>query len=417
MENSQLNRAELLLQQKRPKEAAQILTSLLAIDPNNVEVLALLSETALEMGQLNQAEELINNAIGLVPDIAPLHYIKSKVLIEQERFDKAEKSLINATTLDPSDADFYAIWAMVKNIRKEFSSGLDLSQRALELQPDNILALNARSTSLLKLDRKEESAATVAGALHEDPNNAFTHANYGWAELEKGSHSKALTHFKEALKNDPNMEYAQGGMIEALKARYFIYRIFLKYVFWISNLTSKYQWAVIIGFYLSYNLIRRLSNSNSDLAPFLDPLLVILSLIAFSTWITPPLSNLFLRLNQYGKHLLDKKEILSSNFVAICVLVALVGFGTYLLNQSILSLGLGIFGVGMMIPCSAIFSSAKVKFVIPTYTIAAFGLGLIALTNIYNSGILLGTYSGIFALSIFAFQWIANFVLIRENNY
>lgn len=119
----------------------------------------------------------------------------------------------------------------------------------MEIDAENLSALNARSTALNKLNRKEESFETIQDALREDPNDAYTHANYGWGLLEKGHHKEALDHFKEALANDPSFEYAQLGMLQAIKANNPIYRVFLKYSFWMSNLTAKYQWGVIIGFY------------------------------------------------------------------------------------------------------------------------------------------------------------------------
>jgi tetratricopeptide (TPR) repeat protein len=417
MESTLINRAELLLEQNRPKEALDILRAVLSKDPNNIQTLALMSEAHLEMGQGKESQTLIESAIGLAPDIAPLHYIKAKVMMSQKKFDEAEKSFFNASTLDPSEADYFAIWAMVKNIRKQFTEGLELAERALELQPDNINALNARSTSLTKLGRKEESARSIEGALREDPNNAFTHANYGWSELERGSHTKAMEHFKEALKNDPTMEFAQAGMMEALKARYFLYRLFLKYVFWMSNLTSKYQWAVIIGFYIGFRIIRSVADNNPALAPYLNPLIILLTIVAFSTWITTPISNLFLRFNPYGKHLLDKKEIDSSNLVGISLVLAIVGLLLYIIDGSDLWLGLSAFGIGMMIPCSTIFSSAKNKMALPIYTIAMAILGVLGLMVIFQGGALFNLFSTLFIFALVGFQWFANFMLIKQNNH
>src|SRR5690606_13738189 len=131
-------------------------------------------------------------------------------------------------------------------------------------------------------------------------------------------------HFKESLKNDPNFDYAQYGMMEALKATNPIYKLFLKYAFWMNNLTSKYQWAVIIGFYIGFRIIRSISENNEALQPFLTPLIIILALVAFSTWVITPIGNFFLRFNAYGKFLLDKDEKMSSNFVAASFLISII---------------------------------------------------------------------------------------------
>ena len=133
--------------------------------------------------------------------------------------------------------------------------------------------------------------------------------------LKKENIKKHSEHFREALKLDPNFTYAQSGMLEALKANNIFYRLFLQYSFWMGNLTAKYQWGVIIGFYIGFRLIRALAASNENLRPYLTPIIILLALIMFSTWIITPVSNLFLRFNKYGKHLLGKQDKISANFV------------------------------------------------------------------------------------------------------
>ena len=123
---------------------------------------------------------------------------------------------------------------------EKYEDALNLANEGLERDPENILALNIRSSALIKLDRKEDAFTTIEGALAHDPNNAYTHSNYGWGLLEKGNHKKALQHFREALKHDPTLVQAQAGMAEALKANYVFYRLFLRYAFFMSNLTAKY---------------------------------------------------------------------------------------------------------------------------------------------------------------------------------
>ena len=55
-------------------------------------------------------------------------------------------------------------------------------------------------------------------ALGRNPENAHTNANQGWSLLHGGQPGKALEHFREALRLDPDLEFARAGMVEALKA-------------------------------------------------------------------------------------------------------------------------------------------------------------------------------------------------------
>ena len=84
--------------------------------------------------------------------------------------------------------------------------------------------------------------ADAGSALANDPENALTHANQGWALLHRGDHAKALEHFREALRIDPELDWARAGIVEALKARHLIYRLMLRFFLWIGRQASVAQW-------------------------------------------------------------------------------------------------------------------------------------------------------------------------------
>ncbi|HZG00651.1 MAG TPA: tetratricopeptide repeat protein [Chitinophagales bacterium] len=411
-----LSRAELLIRHRKFDEAGRLLTDLLRQEPDNASVLAALAEVRLNKNDGKEADRLIKSAIGLSPGDDALHLVNAQVEVHNDRYDRAEESLRQAVSLNPANANAFAFWATVKLERKQYAPALELADEALALDPENVLALNTRSTALLKLNRKDESNATIEGALNEDPNNAFTHANYGWNLLEKGEHNKALEHFREALRNDPTNEFAQSGMIEALKARYLFYRWFLKYSFFMSNLTAKYQWAVIIGFYICVRALRTVAKNNEALQPVLIPVLVVLGLVAFSTWVIGPLSNLFLRLNPYGKHLLDEQETLSSNFVALSLAICLVGLLAYVVLGDVKWITVAAFGFAMMLPLGSMFAPAKNKYALVLYTAAMALIGSFAIAQTFFTGEVFNVFIPVFILSFVAFQWVASFMIIRQSN-
>lgn len=412
-----ISRASILIQQRRYVEAEKLLKDLLSNNPDNVQLITMLAEVNLQQDDLEKAANLIDTAIGLDPEFGYLFYIKARIDVQKDKYNEAEQSLKLALELDPSNGDYYALWASVKFTRKQFTSALEHADKALELDAENILGLNVRSSALLKLDRKEDAFITIEGALREDPNNAYTHANYGWNLLEKGDSKKALVHFGEALKNDPTSGYAQAGMIEALKANNLVYKGFLKYSFWISSLTAKYQWGVILGFYFGTKFLRSIANYSATLRPFLLPMVIILTIIAFSTWIITPFSNLFLRFNKYGKHLLSTKQMLSSNFVAASFAICLLGGLGYFLVNDYKILTVAIFGFAMMVPLSTMFSPTKYKHSLVIYTAIMASIGLFAIFITFQTGEIVNPISTLFIFSFVAFQFIANFLRIKQSNH
>jgi tetratricopeptide (TPR) repeat protein len=416
MTDYSLSKIGILIQQKKYDAAEKILRQLLAQEPTNIHYLALLAELNLQQDRLDKAESIIDDAIGLSPDTAHLYYIKSRVDIQQDKYDDAEHHVWQSIKLDPFDADSYAWLANIKLARKKYEEALEHADRALEYDPENLLALNIRSTVFLKLNKKAESFETIEGALRHDPNSPYTHANYGWGLLEKGDHKKALKHFKEALKNDPNFGYAQKGMMEALKASNPVYRMFLKYAFWMGNLTAKYQWGVILGLYFGTRALTALADANKALKPFLWPVIIVLTLFAFSTWIIKPVSNLFLRFNSYGKFLLDKKEKMSSNFVAISLVVFLAGLLLYIFLSDERYLFVAAYGFAMMVPLSVMLEPSKYNSLF-IYTIAMAVVGLAALGAAFlNNVAVFDALTIVFLVGFIAFQWLANFLMIRRSN-
>jgi tetratricopeptide (TPR) repeat protein len=415
-EDHRVSEVVLLIEQKKYSDAERILKDLLSHDPNNIHFLSLLAEIHIQNDRFAAARQIVDNAIGLSPDTAHLFYMKSRIALAEEQYDDAEANLNEAIQRDPYDADYFAFFSQVKLMRKDLTRALELADRALAIDSENLLALNSRSTALLKLDRKEESFNTIKGALREDPNNAYTHANYGWGLLEKGDHRKALEHFREALKNDPSYVYAQAGMVEALKATNPVYRLFLKYAFFMGNLTAKYQWAVILGFYFGVRFLRSVAAANEALQPFLIPVIIVLTLVAFSTWIIEPVSNLFLRFNRFGQFLLDKKEKMSSNFVAGSFALFTGGLLGYFILSDERFLALAVFGFAMMVPLGVMFSPSKYKHALLIYASIMAGIGMIAIALTFSSGELFNLFTVVFLFGFVAFQFLANFIMIKQAN-
>lgn len=416
MEDIRLSKVEILIQQKKFAEAEKILSALLSEDSNNFQLLVLLAEVHLQQDNLDKALSVINHAIGLYPDEPHGFYIKCRIALDQDNLNEAEKNINNAIELDPHDADYFALLATIKLTRKQFEDALRIANIALNIDAENILALNTRSAALHKLDRNTEAFNTIEGALREDPNNAYTHANYGWVLLERGEHVKALEHFKESLSNDPTFDYARTGMLEALKARNPIYRLFLNYSFFISNLTKNYQWGVLIGFFLGFKLLRMIANSNEALEPILTPIIIALALIAFSTWIIRPFSNLFLRFNKYGQFLLDDNEKANSNLVAISFGVSIVGAVLYFVLTDEKMLTVAGFGFTMMLPLGKLFLPSKHKHALLIYTIALGVIGLISIVFTFMNGEVFNQFTGIYLLGVIIFSWLANYFVIQEEN-
>jgi tetratricopeptide (TPR) repeat protein len=414
MIDSLLERAQQLIQLQRYKEAEKELRSILSQDPTHTHALALISICLAEQGKLDDAIKAIQSALSKEPDNDYLLYLQGLFHFKADKIKEAEKFVLNAIAFDPRNASYFGLMAAIRMHQKNWQEALENADKGLAIDPENLQCLNVRSTALYKLDRKEEAYGAIQEALNKDPENEYTHANLGWSLLEKGDHKKALEHFREALKINPGYAYAKAGMVEGLKARYLFYRLFLKYAFWISNFKGKAQWAILLGLYFGVKFLGKIADSNPGLAVILNPIVYLYLAFAVSTWVITPLSNLFLRLNVYGRYALTKEETRASNFVGIALLVGLAGFGIYLFKDELLYVLVGVYGISMMIPLSSMFNPEKKRnqTILMGYAIALGVIGILAIAQCAATGEV-GILFPVYTFGVLAYQWVANAFVIR----
>lgn len=412
MTTEALQRASLYFNQARYNEAEREVKRYLSDYPDAVVGLQLYADILSAKGQNQEALAVSEHAIMQAPDDSDLLAQRSLILYRLDREPEAIRQLEDAIRINPMVASYHGIMAELLLSTKQYEKALEAANRGLALDPDDTFCLNVRAKAQVKLKKGHEALATIATSLEQEPGNSYTHANLGWSKLEIEQTAEAQEHFREALRLDPNNQYAQAGMVEAIKARNIFYRLFLRYVFWMNRMSAQYQWAFIIGIYVGYRVVRGIANSNPDLAPYLQPLLYAYIFFALSTWFFEPISNLFLLLHPYGKFLLSKEEKRSSQLVGGMLLIGLAAFGIHffagLENENYLLLGMG--SIAMMIPLSAMNGGRtdNDKKLLRGSTI---GLGLAWIWGLLE--VLLRPDSYVFTpfailfLGVFIFQWLA----------
>ncbi len=320
-----LRKAEHLLHQDRYGEAQNEVKQYLASNPEDIEGLVILAQTHLGLGQDEKADEIVDDIVKLEPSNPSILYLKGVTQARLGKRKQALKFLDSALSFYPGMVDAYAAKSLVLFEEARFEEALEAAQSGLEIDAQHELCLNQLSRALLKLGRTEQHIAADQQALKNNPMNPHTHATVGFGELEKGNIKKAKEHFREALRLDPNNDYARSGMIHAIKSTNLYYRLFLKYIFWMQGLRPQVRWAVVI---IGYLLIRGLSEYSESLGAFsvLAEIVIALYLVfAISTWIIGPVSNIFLRFHSFGKYLLTPNELKTANYTAALLSLSIIG--------------------------------------------------------------------------------------------
>jgi tetratricopeptide (TPR) repeat protein len=313
-----IERGRLLYQQSRYDLAETELRQALSQDPGHAYGHSLLALTLLQRKQLNEATKEAQEAIHLAPDYAFAHYALAKVWYNRHHYDVSRTAIEEAIRLAPENADYRFLLGAIHYDEKRWNEALHSAEEGLQLDAENASCANLRAMALVKLRRGVEAGDTIGAALARDPENAATHANQGWALLHEGKGAKALPHFKESLRLNPQSEWARQGIVEALKARNPVYARILRGVLWMSTLSPRARWGVLVGGYL----VSRIAG-----------LMILWLVFVLLTWITGPFFNLLLRLDRFGRLALSREQIVESNWIGAVLLMAALSEVTYVVSK------------------------------------------------------------------------------------
>lgn len=324
-----LQRASLLLQQRRYDMAHRELRNLLADDPENVAAHALLSvalsqderigedaRTEIHREQLRLATHHAEQAVALEPGDPSGHYAMAIAALRRNRHRDAIAAAEQAIRLDPHDADYHAALSMAEMGRRNFSAALSAAEQGLSNEPEHARCGNLRALALDRLGRGGDAIATAGEQLRRNPESSHAHAILGFAHLNRGEHRQAKEAFREALRLDPTDEFARQGMIQAIHTGNPVYRWLFYVLSWLGRLDARVSFALMIGLYLLVNNIGVIANQLPFIEPYQSVVIMAYLIFALTTWIATPLMNMLLRLHPFGRHLLNGPERWTSNLVA-----------------------------------------------------------------------------------------------------
>ena len=330
-----LERAKVLLDQGRNKDAQQQLQQVLQNDPQNDFALSLMGRCLYNQKKYDEGMNFIKHAITIRADedyyfylLAFGHYYKDQNLVAQRMLDKAIQ-------LNPYVADYFGLSALIFIEEVELKNALKKANEGLEIDPENITCLNARATALNKLKQTDAAVETMQTALKQNPENEFTHTTIGWNFLEKGRHKDAAAHFREALRIHPNLEGAQTGLKQALKSRIAPYRWLLQYSFWISNKGKNLQWILPLALFALVRLLIAVLGEKNNFSIAVVAIVGFYLLFVITSWVINPVANFTLLFNKDGKYALTNSEKWSAiTSVGALVFGALILIVSYLLTSA-----------------------------------------------------------------------------------
>jgi tetratricopeptide (TPR) repeat protein len=183
-----------LERQKKDSAALKCYNKALAIDPNNVVALSNKGAVLANMGDHLNAFKSFNRALELKPNDRNAS-INKKMLIDHI----VENNL--------AEGHYFSG-------KENFSKAKKYYDNVLEVDPNNIEALNGKAMSLLNSNNPKPALPYLNKALKLDNQNPVLHANIGYTFKAIGSHKEAIESFNTAInicsKKNPNSYVKEG---------------------------------------------------------------------------------------------------------------------------------------------------------------------------------------------------------------
>ena len=305
-ESRHLERASHLLVARRHDDAIKSLHEGLLTYPESGGIHAMLSLCYREIEKLPEATRHAEQAIVSSPDEPMGYFSLGHALFARNQFEAADKAANEAIRLGSnSTASYFSLKSQIQFALRNWRHALDAADRGLEIDPDDEVCANLRGMCLRQLRQGGTAEEMIRASLARDPENALTHANLGWTLLEQNKTKEALKHFQEALRLEPDSAYARQGLVHALRAHYFVYRLLFGYFAWIAKFDRRVMWGIVIGGYFGYQALNSLAAKSPALAPWIMPITAVYIIFALSTWLMTPLINILLLSNRYGRYALQ----------------------------------------------------------------------------------------------------------------
>jgi Flp pilus assembly protein TadD len=318
-----VSRALALCDLGRLQDADEALREALREDPDDPVTHGIRALVLIDLDRPKEALEAASTAIALGPEISLGHTARTRALVSLERFSEAEASANEVIRLDPEDADAHVLLALVLLGRERWAEALAAADKALELEPESEAALGLRAVALgMSRGTGWEDAAGETLALA--PGSSLAHAFAGQAHLIRGGEREAAERFREALRLDPESEFAQAGLAEAMKASHPLFKPLFRFFMWQERLSNGWKAALIVGPLIGLRALRPVADNPIALT-------LIILWIAFwaLTWLGVPVANIALRFSPVGRAVLPAEQKRSSEaflaFLGAAVLSIVLG--------------------------------------------------------------------------------------------
>jgi len=202
--------------------AIEYLSRALQLNPADGISYSLLASIYYQRGDTEKARDYINRALDQGIKTAEFYNFLGLIYSDEKNYEKAEESFRESLKIqDTSPVRFY-LGAMYDKWERRDKMEVEM-KKAIELKPDNALALNYLGYTYLLEDRNiREAYRMIKRACEIEPDNGAFIDSLGWAYYKMGDYVSAGKHLEKAasLEKDAEIYEHLGYLYLATKEYY-----------------------------------------------------------------------------------------------------------------------------------------------------------------------------------------------------
>lgn len=407
---SRLQRAQLLLQTDRRREATRELRQIIADSPEYAPAYALLSQV-LTTQDVSAAEavSLARHAVAIDPEYPYAYYALAFALYRENKYDEVDHAICRAIELDREDPDFPCLRGAVFMDRNRLPEAKRCFLEALTVDPEHRRSLTLLSQVESQLGNVDEAKRLAEQAVRNSPEDPDAHAARGYSFIYSNRPKEAFEAFREALRLDPNDESARNGMLQALKTHHFFYRGLFHFFTRMNRLSESMQWGLIIGFFIGYNILRNIMKQHPEWVPIILPIIILYLLFVFMSWVSEPITYFLLLFNHWGRSAMNARQKMAGIVIALFLPLGILGVLFPSNSDWIFIPAIGMLMTMIPITSLLLTDHPKTRRIYGVYTLIMVGL-LLATAWSKNS-----IFLSLAFLMLIGFQLLVNYYNIRST--
>ncbi|MBF0379579.1 MAG: tetratricopeptide repeat protein [Magnetococcales bacterium] len=219
-------------------KAEQLCTAILQTNPEHIDAINCLGIIAQKLNRHDLAIQQFQKTINISKNIALLYYNLATSLYQLELIKDAEKVLSIALQIEPENRQITDLLNKISNVKKakstsqdtdsnekkilqkainlhiagDYKSAIQCYQKALELNPENTIALSNIGTAFQHTGQIDKAVTSYEKALSIKPDFVEVYSNLGTVLQEQGKFTQAAASYQKAIAIKPDFADAYSNL-------------------------------------------------------------------------------------------------------------------------------------------------------------------------------------------------------------